>query len=465
MTSIPRPATVPAVVAGECVASDLEVMVGEVVARSPWGRFGRVFGPDTDGEAVVSEEELLARLADAEGLITQLAAAQGRLLLELRERRLATQRQESGPEGHAPGSCTRGCCDPDGWMGLEVAQALAVSERQVSTRLDTAHRLSRHTRLRDVVEQGRVQVWTATKLAEHLDELAPLITPDRLRSVEASMVVWLLDRPRTVGQMSARMRRLILAARAAAGVDCPRRDARDRRVWVEPAGVDGLATLMARLPETDALTVRAVLTAVAHDPTSPTDTRTREQRRADLLTTMITGAPATYGDPADVDLTPTSSPGSSGNPGGVGVQVTVTIPADTLTGGPTPGEVPGYGPLPATTTRDLAAHATSCRALVYHPDTGHLLGLTTLLRAGCPPPVTRPAVTGWRCAGSTGSHPPPGIRTRRSWNASPTPATRSVAPRAAPARRRRATATTSCPTPTARQPRTTHAACADATTG
>ncbi len=315
-----------------------------------------------------------------------------------------------------------------------------------------------------------MQVWTATKLAEHLDELAPLITPDRLRSVEASMVVWLLDRPRTVGQMSARMRRLIHAARAAAGVDCPRRDARDRRVWVEPAGVDGLATLMARLPETDALTVRAVLTAVAHDPTSPTDTRTREQRRADLLTTMITGAPATHGDPADVDLTPTSSPGSSGNPGGVGVQVTVTIPADTLTGGPTPGEVPGYGPLPATTTRDLAAHATSCRALVYHPDTGHLLGLSTLLHAGLP--TTSDATAGdaaggdrWRCAGSTGSHPPAGIRTRRSWNASPTPATPSVAPRAAPAQRRRATATTSCPTPTARQPRTTHAACADATTG
>ena len=77
MTSIPRPATVPAVVAGECVSSDLEVMVGDVVARSPWGRFGRVFGPDTDGEAVVSEEELLARLADAEGLITQLRGGAG----------------------------------------------------------------------------------------------------------------------------------------------------------------------------------------------------------------------------------------------------------------------------------------------------------------------------------------------------------------------------------------------------
>jgi hypothetical protein len=380
VTSSPRPTAVPTVDAGECVTSEWEVVVEEFVARSPWGRFGRVFGGEASDVAVLSEEELLRGLADAEGLITQLAAAQGRLLLELRRRRSATQR-EAAPDRHVPGSCTRGCCDPDGWMGLEVAQALAVSERRVSTRLDTAQRLARFTRLRDVVEQGQVQAWTATKLAEHLDELSTLITRDRLRSVEAAMVVWLLDRPRTVGQMSARMRRLILTARADAGQDSPRRDARDRRVWVEAAGVDGLATLIAHLPPTDALAVRPVLSAVAHDPTSPTDTGTREQRRTDLLTTMITGAPATYGDPADTDLTPTGNPGGAG---GVGVQVTVTIPADTLGGGPIPGEVPGWGPLPATTARDLAARATSCHALVYHPDTGQLLGLSTLLRSGLP---------------------------------------------------------------------------------
>ena len=199
------------------------------------------------------------------------------------------------------------------------------------------------------------------------------------------MVAWLLQQPRTVGQMSARMRRLILAARSDAGGDAPRRDARDRRVWVEAAGTDGLATLMARLPEPDALNVRAVLTALACDPTSPTDTRTREQRRADLLTTLVTGTPAAYGDPADTDLTVTTNPAGPGGPGGVGVQVTVTIPADTLRGGPTPAEVPGYGPLPATTARHLTGRATSGRGLIYHPDTGHLLGLTTLLHTTTSP--------------------------------------------------------------------------------
>ncbi len=119
--------------------------------------------------------------------------------------------------------------------------------------------------------------------------------------------------------------------------------------------------------------MRAVLAALAYDPTSPTDTRTRQQRRADLLTTLIT---ATHGDPTDTDLTTTPTPG------GVAVQVNVTIPADTLTGGSTPAEVPGDGPLPADTARHLAGRATSCHGLIYHPDTGHLLGLSTLLRTG-----------------------------------------------------------------------------------
>ncbi len=85
--------------------------MAEFVAASPWGRFASVFDDDA-GDRLVSEEVLLRRLADAEGLMAQLAAAQGRVLLELRGRRLATQ-QQAAPDGHLPGSCTRGCCDPD----------------------------------------------------------------------------------------------------------------------------------------------------------------------------------------------------------------------------------------------------------------------------------------------------------------------------------------------------------------
>lgn len=347
-------------------ATQVEAAVEQVVARSPWGRFRSVFARDDHAHA--SEEELVQRLADAEGLVSQLMAQQADDLMALRELRLATQRQ-TAPDGHEPDACTRGCCDPDGWMGLEVAQALAVTERQVGARIDTAERLARFGQLRDAVEHGRVQSWTAIKLAEHLAELATLVSADRLEQVESATIAWLTDRPRTVGQVNARMRRLIAAAGDEAGLDQPRRNARDRRAWVNPAGSDGLATVVARLPEADALAVKAVLAALAADPVAEDDARTREQRRADLITAMITGVPAAYGCADDVDLLVRSL-------GSLAVQVTVTVPADALTGDTTPAEVPGYGPVSATTARDLAAAATSCQALIYHPDTGHLLGLS-----------------------------------------------------------------------------------------
>jgi hypothetical protein len=356
------------------VATEREVALGDVVARSPWGRFQRVFGLEAADVGVASEQELLRRLADAEGLMSQLMAAQGRDLRELRERRLTAQREEN-PPGHDPGSCTRGCCDEDGWVALEVAQALVVTERQVGHRLDTALRLERFTSLGAAVQQGRVQSWTATKLAELLDELGGLVSAQRLEHVERVVVAWLLDRPRTVGQVTARMRRWITAARAQSDDGLQERGARDRRVWVEPAGRDGLATLVARLPEADALAVRAVLAALAQDPTAAIDTRTREQRQADLMTSLITGFPAAHGQQEDCDLLVRGA-------GSLVVRMDVTVPADSLRGGSAPAEVPGYGPIPAATARTMAGSVTECRGLVYHPETGHLLGLSDLLPAG-----------------------------------------------------------------------------------
>ena len=362
---------------GYVPAEVVEVALEHVVAESPWGRFRLVFadlddpaGPADADCGPASEAELLRRLAAAEGLVTQLLGRQSADLLALRELRLVTQR-DYAPDGHDVQACTRGCCDPDGWIGLEVAHTLAVSERQVAARLETAEHLARFPHLRAAVERGLVQAWTAAKLGEHLAELAGLVDAQRLAQIEADTVAWLTDRPRSVGAVNARMRRVILRARAEAGLDCPRRDARDRRVWVEPAHTGGLATLIARLPAPDAIAVRETLTALAAEATGPDDQRTRDQRRADLLTTLVTGAPATDGHHDDLDLLVRGL-------GHVQVQLTVTVPADTLTGGPTPAEVPGYGPIPAATARDLAGTATRCRALVYHPATGHLLGLSTL---------------------------------------------------------------------------------------
>jgi hypothetical protein len=131
----------------------------------------------------------------------------------------------------------------------------------------------------------------------------------------------------------------------------------------------------ALLPEADALAIKATLAALGHDKTDPQDPRSADQRRADLLVTLITGAAALHGRAADITC-------ALRDPVDLQVHLDVTIPADSLTAaGAAPGRVPGYGDIPATTTRDLAgaagAAATSgcqARPLVYDPTTGRLLG-------------------------------------------------------------------------------------------
>ena len=349
---------------------------------SPWQRVARVFAFDEPRPPLTpwlcSDADLLQRLRHGEALVTQVAAEQSRLLRELRARRLLAQ---AAAHPHDDAGCTSACCDDDGWVAPEVAMELGLSEQQVHGRIDTALRLERHPQVETVMRDGLLQAWTAIKLLEHLETLGRYISPVRLDQVEAGTLAWLLDRPRTVGQLNARMRRLVLAARAEAhgdgdgdGDDQPEPSHAQRHVTVSPAPTPGLAELVALLPEADALAIRAALQALGHDPADGEDPRTAPQRRADLLVTLVTGCPALHGRPQDAQC-------ALHGPVGLQVRLDVTIPADSLAGGPASASVPGYGALPAATARDLAdpthhlADATrTLRPLVYDPATGHLLG-------------------------------------------------------------------------------------------
>jgi hypothetical protein len=68
--------------------------------RSPWLRLVGVFPcePD-DTDPDLPDGEVLAQLGDCEALLTQVAARQSRLLLELRRRRLVLQAVEHPHEG------------------------------------------------------------------------------------------------------------------------------------------------------------------------------------------------------------------------------------------------------------------------------------------------------------------------------------------------------------------------------
>jgi hypothetical protein len=344
----------------------------ESARRSHWGRFMRLYGAD-DGDPLsvdsLSDDELIRRLADTEALATQLMLLQARDLRALRQRRLDEQATVR-PAGHNPEACTQGCCDADGWVTLEAAQSLALSEHQVQRRLETGERLERYHHVAAAVRDGLLQSWTATKLLEHLDALAVDVSASALGAVEQATVTWLTDRPRTVGQLNARMRRLLVRAREDGGANDQEITAANRRVHVVPADVSGLATLIARLPEADALAIAGTLRALAAEPVDPADDRTRDQRVCDVLTGSVTGLRAEHGCSADVDLLLRGT-------GSFSVRLDVTIPASSLVGQDAPAQIPGYGVVPASTARSIAALGRDdarVRPLVYDPSTGRLVG-------------------------------------------------------------------------------------------
>ncbi len=344
----------------------------ESARRSHWGRFMRLYGAN-DGDPLsvdaLSDDELIERLADTEALTTQLMLLQARDLQALRQRRLDEQ-ADVRPAGHDPDTCTQGCCDADGWVTLEAAAALALSEHQVHRRLQTGERLATYHHVAAAVSDGLLQSWTATKLLEHLDALAQHVSPTRLAAIELATVSWLTDRPRTVGQLNARMRRLLVQAREKDGSDDELITSADRGVHVVPADATGLATLVARLPEVDAIAIAGTLRALAAEPIDAGDARSRDQRACDLFTASLTGLRAEHGRTGDTDLVVRG-------PGSFSVRLDVTIPASALVGRDAPVEIPGFGVVPASTARAVAALGRDdvrVRPLVYDPSTGRLVG-------------------------------------------------------------------------------------------
>ena len=95
-----------------------------------------------------------------------------------------------------------------------------------------------------------------------------------------------------------------------------------------------------------------------------------DARRADLLTALLTGrlTVAAPNGGSDDDRAPVPAPVNPGKP-----LIQVVIPYDTLTGaGEHPGELVGYGPIPASLAREIAADSVWKR-LVTDPLSGALL--------------------------------------------------------------------------------------------
>jgi len=262
----------------------------------------------------------------------------------------------------------------------EVALAIRLSPSTAQRRIDTARTLAWFApTTRVALDGGQVSVLHAAAVAETITALlnaAGLDAFPKAGSVPDPAAVDLAGKleavvfPKATRQCLADLRRSL--ARAAArlqpvqhAVACERA-ARERKVARYDLP-DGMIQLVADLPAADAMIVWAALdTAARADPrpaVGPCGVGV-DAKRADALTAW---ARHVLADP--------NTPRRHGRV----VSVGVTIDLPTLLGlQNNPGELVGYGPIPAPVARALAADATWHR-LVTDPVTGHLLdyGRTT----------------------------------------------------------------------------------------
>jgi hypothetical protein len=199
-------------------------------------------------------------------------------------------------------------------------------------------------------------------------ELTEPLDPAGCATVEAAVLPE--AHRQSVAQLAKRLRRAVIEAEPSAAAERHTRARLERRTWVRPVE-DGMAMLYALLPAEDARTAHAALDARAE--------LTREQLRrqaraagldwasvnpglgalrADALTDVLRGVLADPRLPLHQGRRP---------------HVQVTIDLATLMGlAERPGELVGYGPIPAPFARAIAADG-SWRRLVTDPVTGYLM--------------------------------------------------------------------------------------------
>ena len=293
---------------------------------------------------------------------------------------------------------TLGACDSQAHDSAvaEVGLMLTISARNAACRVSEAGSLcTRLPATLAALEAGRITLGKARVIdAETLN-----LSDEHTAAVEQRVLV--KARQQTPGQLRAATRRAVLATDPAAAQRRAERARRERgvRIWPES---DGMATLCAYLPAADAVSVYAVLDEYARHDGAPGDERSMDARRADALVDLVlspvgsgsqttsgisdhTGEPGDAADPARERFPAAAIIGPAGcrcecgrcRRGG-GVDVRITIPYTTLLGADDqPGELAGYGPIPAAVARDLAAGGT-WRRILTDPASGRPVDYGTI---------------------------------------------------------------------------------------
>ena len=305
----------------------------------PWSEFepsglltDLVSSVDLDG---VDADDALETAAAWERLIAHAQAQQFRALARFAALREGTELEEFAED--------------------ELAPVLHLSRSAAGARLELATRLS--TRLPDTLAalaSGAIDLPRARAISEATEVL------DDTATATAAVQARVLPKAaqQTVGELRAALSRAVLAADPDATTRRHRAARADRRVQLHPHP-DGMGALWALLPADDATAAFARLDALARDLPAD-DPRSMDTRRADVLTDLLLGR--------DVRAQTT-------------VEVQVTVDAATLAGlAEHPGELAGYGPIPAEMARELAAAAQRWRAAFVDERTGQLKDLSPAYR-------------------------------------------------------------------------------------
>lgn len=254
--------------------------------------------------------------------------------------------------GTNPDHMTR--LEAPGLAASEVAAALRIPQRTARARVEEARALTERA-MAPVLEGMRQGRLNRQRAAIALDAAVP-VPAGRLAdfAAAAAEIAAPMDPQRTPtpGALGRQLRRLAedyaaepLAARKSKAVA-------GRRVEVSPIG-DGMCYVTALLPLEDGALIDTRLGAIARSLHGPTEHRTINQLRADAFRDLLLGT------------APLGIAGPQAPLGGVRMQLVLTAMEATVNGSSdAPGEILGYGPIDAETTRKLAAQIPSWSRIV-----------------------------------------------------------------------------------------------------
>ncbi|HEX5018617.1 MAG TPA: DUF222 domain-containing protein [Actinomycetes bacterium] len=291
----------------------------------------------------INDDRLRTVLTGLERVKNAAEATQAQAMVSMGKEALALDAAERGDSDLAIRS-------HEEFVPDEIAVLLACTKPMAAVRYGTAWDAIQHPALVESWSSGLIDARKVSAIAELLQPLDSAPAAE----VAASAVDYATTHTPT--QTREWLRRRVVAADPDAAERRRLEASQQRRVVITPTA-DGMAELWALLPAVEGRQIQLTLTQMARD-LGAGDPRTMDQRRTDVLTDLLLGKQES-----------------------VPVNVSVIVPADTLSGGSRePAWIPGWGPITADQAHELmgerAGIVQSVQVLLADAESGVLSGLS-----------------------------------------------------------------------------------------